>query len=403
MKITKRKKMTIIVSALVCILMLSCARERGRTDINLEMTDEDSVEAIIDQDLLTAGGTIVNLEEPEQTADADSVAEVEEVELQNPVVVETDELLKPAGDTASTDSDEQPAMGLIDIEDVQIDSVDKSLEEDLSAKKSDSEVLSTEELIAENKALINAEPEPKNDAVEKKETPVDENALPGENIAATSNTIVEEVSIEEMTFPEENASNTAETVKSLGNKKIERPAVQPTAVRPPGGGYYTEYTTMDKTKKTVKKTKPVETPSCLTHTVKRGDTLWLISRKYGCTISELVAANNISRRSVLKIGQILKIPANNKEIIQPATEDTAVLVTEKTEVLSPATAKIMTETVEKEVETSQPATEIYTVKSGDSYWKIAKRYGITSTELMSLNNTSSSMIRVGQKILVPRR
>ena len=66
-------------------------------------------------------------------------------------------------------------------------------------------------------------------------------------------------------------------------------------------------------------------------------------------------------------------------------------------------AGVITETVEEEVAAPQSATEIYTVKSGDSYWKIARKYGMTSTELMSLNNTSSALIRVGQKILVPRK
>jgi len=95
MKRNKKRNLAIALTALLCIVLFSCARERGRTDINLEMTDEDSVEAIIDQDLLTAGGTIVNLEEPEQTTSADVVSEVEEVEMQTPVVVSADESLKP--------------------------------------------------------------------------------------------------------------------------------------------------------------------------------------------------------------------------------------------------------------------------------------------------------------------
>ena len=330
MKRNKKRNLAITLTALLCIVLFSCARERGRTDINLEMTDEDSVEAIIDQDLLTAGGTIVNLEEPEQTASADTVSEVEEVEMQTPVVVSADQSLKPKEESVS---DDQPAIGLIDVEDVEIDSPGKAQEENLSAKRPEEEVLSTEELIAENKALISAAE--KTDAVENTEKVADDetvstgdnttsttttattvenvdaenNVLPGES----ATTVVEEVSIEEMAFPDE-VKNNVEKIGKTG--KPEKPVPMPTAVRPPGGGYYTEYTTMDKTVKTakpVKTAKTIKTPSYPTHTVKRGDTLWVISRKYGCTISELVTANNISRRSILKIGQVLRIPTDESK------------------------------------------------------------------------------------------
>ncbi len=48
-------------------------------------------------------------------------------------------------------------------------------------------------------------------------------------------------------------------------------------------------------------------------------------------------------------------------------------------------------------------TEYYTVKKGDSYWKIARKYGVSSSELMSLNNTTSTLIKPGQKIIVPKK
>ncbi len=48
-------------------------------------------------------------------------------------------------------------------------------------------------------------------------------------------------------------------------------------------------------------------------------------------------------------------------------------------------------------------TEYYTVKKGDSYWKIARKFGSSSPELMRLNNTSSTLIKPGQKILVPKK
>ncbi|MFB7156288.1 MULTISPECIES: C40 family peptidase [unclassified Lysinibacillus] len=48
------------------------------------------------------------------------------------------------------------------------------------------------------------------------------------------------------------------------------------------------------------------------------------------------------------------------------------------------------------IDTASAAT--YTVKSGDSLWKIANQYGVSYQTLMKWNNLSSSTIRVGQKL-----
>lgn len=46
------------------------------------------------------------------------------------------------------------------------------------------------------------------------------------------------------------------------------------------------------------------------------------------------------------------------------------------------------------------ATSTYIVKSGDSLWKIATKYGFTYQTLMKLNNLTSSSIYVGQKLKI---
>jgi murein DD-endopeptidase MepM/ murein hydrolase activator NlpD len=46
-----------------------------------------------------------------------------------------------------------------------------------------------------------------------------------------------------------------------------------------------------------------------TYTVKEGDTLWNISRRFGIPLKELLQANGLRETSVLQIGQVLRVPS----------------------------------------------------------------------------------------------
>lgn len=50
------------------------------------------------------------------------------------------------------------------------------------------------------------------------------------------------------------------------------------------------------------------TTSYITYTVKRGNTLWGISRRYNTTVSAIVSLNNIKNPNLIYTGQIIKIP-----------------------------------------------------------------------------------------------
>ncbi len=55
------------------------------------------------------------------------------------------------------------------------------------------------------------------------------------------------------------------------------------------------------------KPKPKPKPVVVRHTVKKGDTLSALSRKYGTSISKIQSANKI-KGSVIRLGQVLTIP-----------------------------------------------------------------------------------------------
>ncbi len=51
--------------------------------------------------------------------------------------------------------------------------------------------------------------------------------------------------------------------------------------------------------------------SAISYSVVRGDTLWGLSRKYGCTVEELVWANEISNPDLIYVGQMLWVPVES--------------------------------------------------------------------------------------------
>lgn len=111
---------------------------------------------------------------------------------------------------------------------------------------------------------------------------------------------------------------------------------------------------------------PVETPA--THTVKKGDTLYSLAKKYNMSVAELKTLNNL-KKDVLTIGQVLKV--KKVEDSKPSTPPT-------------------------------PSGDSYTVKKGDTLSKIAKTYGMSVSELKSLNGLKKDTIYIGQKLLVKK-
>ena len=55
--------------------------------------------------------------------------------------------------------------------------------------------------------------------------------------------------------------------------------------------------------------KRAEAPPAKYHTVRKGDTLGAIARKYGRTVKQLMTWNNIKNANALRIGQRLRVSA----------------------------------------------------------------------------------------------
>ncbi|MFZ0546650.1 MAG: LysM peptidoglycan-binding domain-containing protein [Candidatus Promineifilaceae bacterium] len=110
-----------------------------------------------------------------------------------------------------------------------------------------------------------------------------------------------------------------------------------------------------------------------TYTVQAGDTLTNIAQRFGTTVAELVALNNIANPNLIYVGQVLQLPGGSTGGTPPPPPP-------------PPTGGGGT----------------YTVQSGDTLSSIAVRFGTTVAELVALNNISNpNLIYVGQVLQLP--
>jgi LysM repeat protein len=130
------------------------------------------------------------------------------------------------------------------------------------------------------------------------------------------------------------------------------------------------------------------TPASATrsYVVKKGDSLWKIAKLESISVGELSRANKLTKTSTLKIGQKLTIPAGKSEVPTVATASVAPISTDASTAATPATDSVGAN---------------YTVKSGDSLWKIARQQSVTVASIKQANNLSSDSLKVGQKLRIP--
>ena len=96
------------------------------------------------------------------------------------------------------------------------------------------------------------------------------------------------------------------------------------------------------------------------YTVQKGDTLYNIARMTGTTVGEIAKLNGIPDIDKIYAGQVLRLPVENTD-----------------------------------------SGDEYIVQKGDTLWRIAKKYGVTVTDLINLNRLRNpDMLYEGQVIRI---
>ena len=167
------------------------------------------------------------------------------------------------------------------------------------------------------------------------------------------------------------------------------------------------------------------------HKVKKGESLGKIAQKYGTTVNAIKKANKLKNNNITA-GKNLKVVVKEKvKVYKPVEEETpeelaeadslalqaAVTASDNNAKKKEKTEKKQTATKSKKetkkTKSEKPKTQTkkkvkesgstHVVRSGESLYKIAKKYGITVNQLKKANSMTNNKIKPGQKLTIPKK
>ncbi len=151
-----------------------------------------------------------------------------------------------------------------------------------------------------------------------------------------------------------------------------------------------------------------------TYTVKPGDTLYGIASKYNMSVDDLKALNGLSS-NLLSVGQVLLVKKENNvpmgeyvvkrgDTLYGIAEQLGTTVDELKR-LNNLTSNILSIgqvlLTNSSGITGEVVENTYTVKAGDTLYSIAKKYGISVDTLKQMNGLTNNLLSIGQTIIVP--
>ena len=122
-----------------------------------------------------------------------------------------------------------------------------------------------------------------------------------------------------------------------------------------------------------------------THSVAAGETLFGISRKYNCSVDELLKLNPDAENG-LKIGQELILPGTSAQTTEQASLETSSTGTE--------------DSIVYEIKFDDSIVK-YTVQQGETLYSISRRFMVSVELLTEVNNIKRNKISPGDVLMIP--
>lgn len=118
------------------------------------------------------------------------------------------------------------------------------------------------------------------------------------------------------------------------------------------------------------------------YTVRSGDNLWLIGKRMGVSVKDLLSWNGLNANSTLRPGQKLSL----WNPVKPAAK---------------AQATADNRDASKDYPKNEEGHIRYTVKKGDTLWMISQTFGVTVAQLQKWNKlTGSKPLQPGQTLVL---
>ena len=145
------------------------------------------------------------------------------------------------------------------------------------------------------------------------------------------------------------------------------------------------------------------------YTIKKGDTLYAIALKNNTTVDKIKELNNLTSNT-LSIGQKIRIPG--KEVVGKSYTvkpgDTLYGISKRYNVsidtlksLNNLTSDILSIGQILALEPSVSLEDVYIVSKGDTLYSIAKRFNTDVNTLKNLNNLTGNIVTIGQELKLP--
>jgi murein DD-endopeptidase MepM/ murein hydrolase activator NlpD len=147
-------------------------------------------------------------------------------------------------------------------------------------------------------------------------------------------------------------------------------------------------------------------------TLREGDTVNSLARRYGVPAKAILAANGLSEGASVRAGQSIIIPTYSNggsrvaaKAQTPPADKAPAPAQEKAVAVLPQNPKLRDGKANGQALEASAATAhdtgAYTVASGDSLYAIAKKTGTRVEDLKAANGLSDGRLKIGQKLTIP--